>query len=48
MSSLPLQFLMLTLAGWMTRDQQRITEYLFAENAVLRLAAVAKPLDKST
>jgi hypothetical protein len=36
MSSLPLQFLMLTLAGWMTRDQQRVTDYLLAENAVLR------------
>jgi hypothetical protein len=37
MSSLPLQFLLLTVAGWMTRDQQRVTEYLLAENAVLRL-----------
>jgi hypothetical protein len=36
MSSLPLQFLLLTLAGWMTRDQHRVTEYLLAENAVLR------------
>ena len=36
MSSLPLQFLLLTIAGWMTRDQQRVTEYLLAENAVLR------------
>jgi hypothetical protein len=36
MSSSPLQFLMLTLAGWMTRDQQLVTEYLLAENAVLR------------
>lgn len=36
MSSLPLRFLMLTLAGWMTRDQQLVTEYLLAENAVLR------------
>ena len=36
MSSLPLQFLQLTVAGWMSRDQQRITEYLLAENAVLR------------
>jgi hypothetical protein len=31
MSSLPLQFLLLTIAGWMTRDQQRVTEYLLAE-----------------
>jgi hypothetical protein len=36
MSSLPLQFLLLTLGGWMSRDQQRVTEYLLAENAVLR------------
>lgn len=36
MSSPPLQFLLLTLAGWMTRDQQRVTEYLLAENAALR------------
>jgi hypothetical protein len=36
MTSLPLQFLLLTMAGWMTRDQQRVTEYLRAENAVLR------------
>jgi hypothetical protein len=36
MSSLPLQFLLWTVAGWMTRDQRAVTEYLFAENAVLR------------
>jgi putative transposase len=36
MSSLPLQFLLLTVAGWMTRDQRLVTEYLLAENAVLR------------
>jgi transposase InsO family protein len=36
MPSLPLQFLLLTIAGWMTRDHQRVTEYLLAENAVLR------------
>ena len=36
MSSLPIHFLLLTLAGWMTRDHQRVTEYLLAENAVLR------------
>ena len=36
MSSLPLQFLLLTVAGWMTRDQRRVTEYLLAENKVLR------------
>lgn len=36
MPSLPLQFLLLTVAGWMPRDLQRVTEYLLAENAVLR------------
>jgi transposase InsO family protein len=36
MSSLPLQFLLLTVAGWMTRDHQKVTQYLVAENAVLR------------
>jgi hypothetical protein len=36
MSSLPLQFLLLTVAGWMTRDQRLVTEYLLAENAILR------------
>jgi putative transposase len=42
MSSLPLQFLLLTLAGWMTRDQHRVTEYLLAENAVLRQQLVGR------
>jgi hypothetical protein len=27
MSSLPLQFLLLTVSGWMTRDHQRVTDY---------------------
>jgi hypothetical protein len=36
MPSLPLQVLLLTVAGWMTRDSQRVTHYLLAENAVLR------------
>src|SRR5262249_17847821 len=36
MSSLPLHFLLLTIAGWMTRDHHKVTEYLLAENAVLR------------
>jgi hypothetical protein len=35
MSSLPLHLLLLTVAGWMTRDSQRVTHYLLAENAVL-------------
>jgi hypothetical protein len=30
------QLLLLTSAGWMTRDHQRVTEYLLAENSVLR------------
>ena len=36
MASLPLQFLLLTIAGWMTRDQQKVVAYLLAENEVLR------------
>ena len=36
MSTLPLQFLLLTVAGWMTRDHEKVTAYLLAENAVLR------------
>jgi hypothetical protein len=35
MSSLPLQFLLLTVAGWSAGDQRRVTEYLLAENAAL-------------
>ena len=36
MSSLPARFLLLTVAGWMTRGQRLVTEYLLAENKVLR------------
>jgi transposase InsO family protein len=36
MSLLPLQFLLLTIGGWMTRDQQKVVAYLLAENEVLR------------
>jgi putative transposase len=36
MPNLPLQFLLLTIASWMTRDHQRVTDYLLAENALLR------------
>jgi hypothetical protein len=36
MSTLPLQFLLLTFAGWMSRDHERVIAYLLAENAVLR------------
>ena len=35
MSSLPLQFLLLTVAGWMTRNERTVAAYLIAENAVL-------------
>jgi hypothetical protein len=36
MSSVSLQFVLLTVAGWMARDQRLVTEYLLAENIVLR------------
>jgi putative transposase len=36
MSNLPLQFLLVTIAGWMTREQHKVVAYLLAENAVLR------------
>ncbi len=36
MSSNPLQFLILTAAGWLSRHQQAVLAYLQAENAVLR------------
>jgi putative transposase len=36
MSTLPLQFLILTLAGWMNRSQQDVIDYLGEENRVLR------------
>jgi putative transposase len=36
MSCAPLHFLLLTVAGWMTRNQRLVTEYLLAENAMLR------------
>jgi transposase InsO family protein len=36
MSPLPLQFLLLTIAGWMTRDQRVVVEYLLAELSVYR------------
>jgi hypothetical protein len=36
MSSFALHFLRLTIAGWRTRDHQRVTGYLLAENSVLR------------
>jgi transposase InsO family protein len=36
MSTMPLRFLLLAVAGWMTRDQRLVTEYLLAENVVLR------------
>jgi hypothetical protein len=36
MSSAPLKLVLLTVAGWMPRNQNAVTEYLIAENAVLR------------
>lgn len=36
MTPLPLQFLFLMLAGWVSRHQQEMIEYLQAENRVLR------------
>ena len=36
MSRLPLEFLLPTVAGWMIRDPQRVTEHLLAENVALR------------
>jgi hypothetical protein len=36
MNALPLQFLMLIFAGWVTRNQQDVIEYLQKENRALR------------
>ena len=36
MSTLPLQFLVLTISGWVNRGQQDVIEYLLEENRVLR------------
>jgi hypothetical protein len=36
MSRLPMQFLLVALAGWMNQQQRDVTEYLQAENRVLR------------
>ena len=36
MNALPLQFLMMTFAGWVNRHQQDVIEYLQAENRALR------------
>jgi putative transposase len=36
MDRLPLQFLILTVAGWMNRRQQDVIEYLLEENRILR------------
>src|SRR5882672_5476932 len=36
MSNLPLQFLLVTIAGWMTRERHKVVAYLLAENEVLR------------
>ena len=36
MITLPVQFIALTLAGWVNRSQQDVIEYLHEENRVLR------------
>jgi hypothetical protein len=36
MNTLPLQFLVMTLAGWVNRSQQDVIEYLQEENRILR------------
>ncbi len=36
MNTLPLQFLMMTLAGWVSRNQQDVIDYLLEENRILR------------
>jgi len=40
MNTLPLQFLVMTLAGWVSRNQQDVIEYLLEEN---RVASPASP-----
>jgi putative transposase len=44
MSPLPLQFLLLMIAGWMTRDQRAVIEYLLTELAVHRELNTGKRL----
>jgi hypothetical protein len=36
MNTLPFQFLVMTLAGWVSRNQQDVIEYLLEENRILR------------
>jgi hypothetical protein len=36
MNTLPLQFLVMTLAGCVSRNQQDVIEYLWEENRILR------------
>jgi len=36
MNTLPIQFLMLLFAGWVSRRQQDLIDYLEEENRVLR------------
>jgi hypothetical protein len=36
MDDLPLQFLILTVAGWINHSQQDVIEYLREENQILR------------
>lgn len=44
MMSLPLQFLLVTLAGWVNRQQEELIAYLQAENQILREQLGAKRL----
>jgi len=44
MLPLPLQFLLVMLAGWMNRQQQEVIAYLHAENHVLREQSCGKTL----
>jgi putative transposase len=44
MNALPLQFLMLIFAGWVSRHQQDVIDYLQEENLALREQMGAKRL----
>ncbi len=43
----PWQFALFAIAGWVSREQQQVIEYLRTENVVLRLLFV-KPLDRGS
>jgi hypothetical protein len=44
MLPLPLQFVLVMLAGWVNRQQQEVIAYLHAENHVLREQLCGKTL----